>query len=355
MSLEYVIKDSIKHDGPISVADYMQLALAHPEHGYYMKKDPLGVDGDFTTAPEISQIFGELVGAWLANQWMQSGKKSSALVELGPGRGTLMHDILRATKHVPNFHNSISVHLVETSPTLKQKQWASLAGKHARIEWHESIDALPDDVPWLLCANEFFDALPIRQFVYQDGILHERMIAINENETLCFATKGANIPDGIMNVEYKESDIIEHCQPALDIATHIATHIKLNGGAALIADYGYASGHGDTLQALKNHKPCDVLETPGDADITAHVDFAALSRAIVNAGVAAHGPVAQGSFLGKLGAIPRAVTLCEGGTEQQQADIITALRRLLDPEQMGELFKVLSITAQGTTPPEGFI
>lgn len=344
MTLEALIKKRIRAKGPISIADYMQLALAHPEHGYYMRRDPLGAAGDFTTAPEISQVFGELVGLWVARQWEAQGKPAAALVELGPGRGTLMADALRATKKIAGFHEAVSVHLVETSPVLKQKQWHALAGKHPRIEWHESVDTLPRDTAWLAIANEFFDALPIRQFVVQDGTQTERRIGLVDNQLHFLPTTNSHQP----------TTITETCEPAQTVMATLAKHIAKHAGSAIVIDYGYAEGKGDTLQAVKDHAFHPVLETPGEADLTAHVDFAALAEAARKAGAAAHGPVPQGRFLMQIGAGVRVQKLCATATAEQGAALIAGLDRLASPEQMGDLFKVLAVVPKGRPAPEGF-
>lgn len=335
MTLESLIKQRIRKHGPISIADYMAIALLHPEHGYYMRRDPLGTAGDFVTAPEISQVFGEIIGAWLAAQWKKLGSPKCALTELGPGRGTLMNDILRATKNVPGFHDAISIHLVETSPALKQKQWQTLANKHPKIEWHNDIGALPQE-PLLLVANEFFDALPIKQFV--DG--KERMIDVVDDK-LSFTVPTTNIR--------------ETCEPATTITKQLAAHIQQLGGIALIIDYGYTEGsNGDTLQAIKNHAFHDVLKTPGEADLTAHVDFLTLANAGRMEGLAAYGPAPQGAWLMRLGAGQRTTNLCANAAHEQQQALMSGLKRLADPAEMGELFKVLALAPAHLPKPEGF-
>lgn len=337
MSVEVIIKQRIREQGSISIAEYMELALSHPEYGYYIRRDPFGVQGDFTTAPEISQIFGEMIGLWLAEQWrIMASPPAIALVELGPGRGTLMHDILRATKHIAGFHEAISIHLVEMSPTLKEKQWKTLAGKHDRLNWHDDISTLPEE-PLLLVANEFFDALPIRQ--YHEG--QERCITLDKLDNLIFT-----LPD---------TDLVERCESAIAISTQIGQHIRTHGGTALIIDYGYIGGsRGDTLQALKKHQYHDVLKEPGNADITAHVDFDALKQAISTTGATAHGAVPQGAWLMRLGAGTRLQMLCQHATEEQGADMIAGFKRLAAPDQMGDLFKILCITHPDHLKPEGF-
>jgi len=342
MSLEDIIKERIRRTGPIPVADYMALALTHPEYGYYMRKDPLGIQGDFITAPEISQVFGELIGAWLAAQWITMGQPKAALAELGPGRGTLMADALRATKHIGGFHESISVHLVEASPILKQKQWSALAGKHPDIHWHTHADELPA-MPLLLIANEFFDALPIRQFIQTETGGQERMIGIGADDRLQFIhPTGTGI-------------VMEYCEAGEQMARDIGRHINTHGGAALIIDYGYTGGtRGDTLQAIKSHQYHDVLCESGTADLTAHVGFAALKQAALAEGAAAYGTVTQENFLGHLGAGARTAKLCENATPPQKSAMLSALERLTSPDKMGDLFKVLCLTHPQHPKPEGF-
>ncbi len=342
MSLEDIIKDRIRENGALTVAKFMELALSHHEYGYYMKRDPFGTAGDFITAPEISQVFGEIVGAWLAHCWQEIGSPEEvALVELGAGRGTLMADILRATKNVKGFHEAISVHVVEISPVLKQKQWKALAGKHERIEWHEDISMLPE-LPLLLVANEFFDALPIRQFVNINGTTKERMVELSGDD-LVFSPSG------------EQDTITESCEPALEIMRSISQHIANCGGAALIIDYGYLEGsRGDTLQAMKNHEYHDILKNIGNCDITAHVDFQELGKAVLSENVLLHKAVPQGAFLMRLGAGVRTTALCEAASGEQQQKLLSGLKRLADPSEMGELFKVMAVTSKQIKNPDGF-
>ncbi len=352
MSLEAIIKQQIRDNGPMSVADYMSLCLAHPEHGYYMKRDPFGVDGDFTTAPEISQIFGELIGLWLAAQWQKQGSKKAILCELGPGRGTLCVDMLRATKKIAGFHDAISLHLLEISPVLKQKQWKNLAGKHAELHWHETFDELPP-LPLFFVANEFFDALPIHQFV--DAV--ERMIGVDDNDNLCFVIANEQSergdPSWIASATPRNDNVKEKSPASIAVMNQLAEHIKQYGGGGLIIDYGYTGGtHGDTLQALKNHNYHELLETPGEADLTAHVDFDALAQAATD--VAVYGAIPQGKFLLQIGASQRLMTLCQNANEQQRPHIMSGFERLISHEQMGELFKVLALLPADSPKPEGF-
>lgn len=341
MSLEALIKSRIREHGPMSIAEFMALALTHPDYGYYMRGDPLGAAGDFITSPEISQMFGELIGAWLAAQWQQMGKREAILVELGPGRGTLMNDLLRATKNIPGFHASISVHMVEASPSLRAIQQEKLRSAHSSITWHTNIDTLPK-FPLLLVANEFFDALPIRQFIH-DGEWKERMISVDEHDQLQFVLPA------------KAGMTIEMCEEAQFIINIIASHIATHGGAALIIDYGYEGGsRGDTLQAMKHHSYHHILDEPGSADLTAHVDFDVLSKRAIAAGAQSYGPITQGTFLERLGIEIRHEILLSKANEAQKSAMISAYERLISPKQMGELFKVLAIVSKNLPRPEGF-
>ena len=352
MELNSLIVEHIRNNGPITVADYMVQALAHPEYGYYIRKDPFGIKGDFITAPETTQVFGEIIGAWLVTQWVIMGKPRAALAEIGPGRGTLMADILRATSKVKGFHDSISVHLMEISPTLRQKQWNSLAGKHPNINWHLGFGEIPDK-PLLLVANEFFDALPIRQFLHLDSGWRERKVALDPRGKLHFILEEVTPPEALMHEPVSDS-YYEYNDAATQMATVIGDRILTHGGSALIIDYGYEGGNSDTLQAVRHHQYHDVLTDPGSADITAHVDFGNLIHAAVNGGAKAHGPVTQGTFLTALGARERTNMLLKKATAKQKKQLAAGLRRLVDKDQMGELFKVLCLVHPDLPKPEGF-
>jgi NADH dehydrogenase [ubiquinone] 1 alpha subcomplex assembly factor 7 len=353
MSLSALIQQQIKKHGPITIADYMQLALQHPDYGYYTRNDPLGAKGDFTTAPEISQIFGELIGAWLATQWMESGKPGMALVELGPGHGTLMADILRATRKIPDFHDALSVHMVETSPTLKQKQWSTLAGAHINLHWHDGLDTVPDR-PLLLVANEFFDALPIRQYVHTAKGWQERMVTLDKEGKLTFIMVSAKPPATLKELPVSEN-IYEYSEPSIEVMQMIGTRLKQRGGAALIIDYGYTGGtRADTLQAVKAHNFHPVLETPGAADLSAHVDFDALAGAAVAQGAIRFPVATQGRFLERLGAELRLKALCKDANAAQKSAMISGLERLTSPDAMGELFKALCVAHPEHPHPDGF-
>jgi NADH dehydrogenase [ubiquinone] 1 alpha subcomplex assembly factor 7 len=317
--------------GPLSVADYMASCLGHPQFGYYITHDPLGRAGDFTTAPEISQMFGELIGLWAAQCWLQMGSPEKfALVEFGPGRGTLAADALRAADKVPGFTAAKRLHLVETSPVLRARQAAALAD--AQPVWHDELSTVPAG-PAIFIGNEFLDALPIQQLIRQDGTWFERRIDWDdkaEHFTWCRTAAPA----------------------AAAIAASIADRAIAGPTAALFIDYGYArSTFGDSFQALQNHKPVDPLSAPGQADLTAHVDFAAVARAAGKAQV--HGPIDQGAFLLRLGIQQRAARLMAQNPRQSKL-IEKAQQRLIGATEMGMLFKALAITSPGLAVPAGF-
>jgi NADH dehydrogenase [ubiquinone] 1 alpha subcomplex assembly factor 7 len=360
MSLEKILIERIGDTGPLSIADYMEQVLAHPEHGYYMRQDPFGVDGDFITAPEISQMFGELLGLWAGVSWMMAGSPGSVnLVELGPGRGTLMADMLRAAPLVEGFAEVIEVHMVETSPILKAIQEETL--KDAAISepplWHKALADVPEG-PSIIIANEFFDALPIEQYFKAGDYWCPRVVDVKpDGDGLCFVLlppfDAPELPPGLIDVQ---SDVIvEVCPAALDITEDISRRITECGGAALFIDYGHSqSAPGETLQALKDQKYHDPLIDPGEADLTAHVDFAALAQRVFASGGRAMGPITQGDFLGALGIGERAETLLENASPEQAEDINSALHRLTDDEEMGKLFKVMAVVQVDAPVPPGF-
>ena len=334
--LEAEIRRIIETDGPISVADYMRLCLGHPQHGYYVTRDPLGARGDFITAPEVSQMFGELVGAWAAAVWRQMGApRELRLIELGPGRGTLMADALRAAKAMPEFADALSVHLVEMSPALREAQQAKLGA----VTWHSQIEDVPEG-PCITIANEFVDALPVDQLVKGRDGWHMRMVGVVDDH-LAFVVSPDALP-GRTEIEAPSGAILEsrHDRPVALLARRMAGH----GGAALVIDYGHAAtGFGDTLQAVRGHRYADPLADPGESDLTTQVDFAALARTARREGARTHGPIPQGEFLRRLGIVERAARLKQNATPQQAPDIDAALARLTAPDQMGDLFKVLAI------------
>ena len=348
-ALAQQLKQRIRTSGPLSVADYMDAVSSF----YYGTRDPFGVAGDFITAPEISQMFGELIGLWCAEFWQRIGTPNPVLlVEPGPGRGTLMADALRATRIVPGFAAAVQLHLIERSPSLCRLQAEKLEG--FAPHWHDSIATLPAG-PMLLIANEFLDALPIRQFEHRGNAWHERRIALAEDgEHLAFALDpqpsllAAHLPAG------NEGAIAELCPPAAALGTALGARLAAEGGAALFIDYGYtAPACGDTLQAVQRHQPQPVLAAPGDADLTAHVDFARFASAARAGGAASYGPVTQRAFLQRLGIDTRAAALTKRAPAQAAA-IHAALERLIGASAMGSLFKVLALTQQAAPAPAGF-
>ncbi|QQA43775.1 class I SAM-dependent methyltransferase [Pelagovum pacificum] len=336
--------------GPLTVADYMAYCLSHPEHGVYTRADPLGARGHFTTAPEISQMFGELTGLALAQSWLDQGAPSEiVLAELGPGRGTLMQDILRATRGVPGFRDAIRLHLVETSPAMRAAQ----AERLGTANWHDHVADLPE-APLFLIANEFFDALPVRQFLREGNGWRERVIGETEG-TLAF---GLSPPAPLAALEGRladteEGDMVELCATAEPMAAEIGRRIEAHGGAALIVDYGDWGQTGDTLQAISHHRKVKVLEAPGEADLTAHVDFRPIAAAAAPA--AATEPVPQGVFLERLGIADRARTLAASLSGGALGEHIAAHRRLTHPAEMGHLFKVMGIYPTTAAPPPGLM
>ncbi|MBF0334268.1 MAG: SAM-dependent methyltransferase [Alphaproteobacteria bacterium] len=312
---------------------------------YYHRRDPLGAPGDFTTAPEISQMFGELIGLWCAVVWQSMGAPDPVrLVELGPGRGTLMADLLRAAGMVPAFRAAIRVHLVETSPALRARQAKAVPG----ATWHDSLAEVPDG-PTLLVANEFFDALPIRQWVWIGGAWRERLVA--GDETALTFTLGPPTQPPLVPGRPADGDMIEDRPEGRAVASLIGARLARSGGAALIVDYGHARhAFGDTLQAVRRHRFHPVLEDPGEVDLTAHVDFEALAEAARAEGATTHGPIGQGEWLKALGIDTRAEMLSRDAGAKA-LDIAAALRRLTHPTEMGTLFKVLAITHPGLAPP----
>lgn len=351
---EDLLRD-IRTGGAITVADYMSRVAQQ----YYAHAVPFGVEGDFTTAPEISQMFGEMIAAWCVDIWHQAGKPAQVnLVELGPGRGTLMADMLRIAKNWPDFAAAVSVHLVETSPQLRIVQADNLYD--ATPKWHDSIDSLPDGFS-LVIANEFFDALPIHQFVKKRGAWLERAVGYDEaEETLCFTTLPLAMDlKAVMPADFMQApdgSFFEVSPVSLDIAEKLAAKINANGGAALVIDYGHArAGLGDTLQSIARHQYADVLEGPGTRDITAHVDFGTLAH-VAAAHATVHGPVTQGQFLNALGIAARAERLGATATPKQRQQIMLDLHRLTAPSAMGDLFKAMCWTAKNSNlHPAGMV
>ena len=357
--LETEIRRLIRIAGPMPVSKYVELCLTHPQYGYYITRDPLGRAGDFTTSPEISQIFGELIGLWAASVWQMMGSPNRiCLVELGPGRGTMMADILRAAKILPDFDAAVSVHLVETSPTLREMQRAKLGDSGKSVSWDNKLDDVPK-IPSIYFANEFFDALPVRQAIKQGNNWHERTVGISaENklqfgffpdpltafeETIPFASR--NAPDGT---------IFEWQSPysALELGRRVSRH-----GAALVIDYGHKhSGVGETLQAVRAHKFVDPLADPGLADLSSHVDFETLAAAIAGMGARTEKIIDQNTFLKRLGIGTRAATLKANTDDAGASAIDAAVDRLTATRKtgMGSLFKVLGAAQRDLPTLPGF-
>ncbi|WP_414713941.1 class I SAM-dependent methyltransferase [Sphingomonas sp.] len=330
--------------GPIPLSQFMAAANTH----YYGTRDPLGSRGDFTTAPEISQMFGELIGLWLADMWDRAGRPPARYVELGPGRGTLAADALRAMAKA-GFEPPVD--LVENSPTLRAAQ----AERVPQAEFHLDMIGLPEDAPLLVVANEFFDALPIRQLIATGDGWRERLIACQDTLFLPIAGDRSFdmiIPKPLLHAE--PGSILETSPASVAILRGLAARLLAQGGVAVIIDYGYEGpAIGDTLQAVRGHQYANPFEDPGEADLTAHVDFATLKEAAEAEGLIVHGPVTQGAFLEAIGIGSRTDALANaspGRAEQLALD----RARLTDPEQMGELFKVLALTAPGWPAPAGF-
>lgn len=353
-ALKEKILRQIARDGPITLAQYMQMALYDPEHGYYMKGDPFGAKGDFITAPEVSQIFGELIGLWFVQAWEDRGRPSPFhFVELGPGRGTLMADMLRAVRVRREFLDAAEIILVETSPALRALQQRTL--KDTKIHWCENIAGVPKDKPLYLVANEFLDALPISQLVKTQAGWRERVIAA-DGSGLILAVGGESdinlVPRVLQGAS--EGSIFESSATARDLVREVAKHIAKSDGAALFIDYGHDdSALGDTFQAVKAHKFADPLAEPGEADLTAHVDFEVLSAIAREEDIYVFGPEPQGAFLEALGIRSRADRLKRSNRENAE-DIVRAVERLTSPKEMGTLFKALAISDGDAAGLPGF-
>lgn len=349
MTLKDLLLQRIAANGPLTVAEFMAECLMHPTYGYYSTHEPFGAQGDFITAPETSQMFGEVIGLCLAQTWIDQGRPAPfALAELGPGRGTLMADILRACGKIPGFLDAMDLHLVETSARLRALQRETLAGFD--ITFHETPATLPQQALFAV-ANEFFDALPVRQFVRTDTGWRERQVGC-EGDALTFGLS-PELPQPALDARKADTqpgDLVEYAPAAAPIIAALSERIEAEGGAALIIDYGDWRSLGDTLQAVHMHETTDVLSTPGECDVTAHVDFEALTLAST-AGFTKLTP--QGVFLERLGITQRAQALAaqlSGDTLDQH---IQAHRRLTHPAEMGNLFKVLGLFPSGNTPPVG--
>jgi NADH dehydrogenase [ubiquinone] 1 alpha subcomplex assembly factor 7 len=345
-SLKDEIIELIHLEGPITVERYMALCLGHPTKGYYTTRDPFGAEGDFITAPEISQMFGELIGLWAAQVWLDMGRPPAIrLIEIGPGRGTLMADALRAVRRgVPAFHAALDVRMIETSPVLRARQQLTLAAAAAPITWHDGIDQALDG-PVIIIANELLDALPIRQFVARPTGWHERLVGLDGHGGLAFGL--AAEPSGHKLGAASPGDVMEVPHAGEQLVGLMARHIARHGGAALLIDYGaFVEGRTDTLQAVRQHRSVDPLADPGEADLTTQVNFRRIAMVAAQAGACVHGPEPQGAWLASLGLHQRAESLKAGGTPAQREAIDEAVTRLtlMSERGMGELFKVMALS-----------
>jgi len=352
-ALATLLAQRIAMSGPIGLNEYMAECLMHPQHGYYATRDPLGAGGDFTTAPEVSQMFGELLGLALAQSWLDQGAPARIiLAELGPGRGTLMSDILRATKGVDGFHAALELHLVEASPVLREVQAQTL--QDYAPQWHDDIATLPELPLWLI-ANEFFDALPIRQFTREGSMWRETCVAERDGQlTLGRATPA---PIGALSsrlADTGDGDIVEICPMLSPIVDRVSTQIASHGGTAIFIDYGDWRSLGDTFQAVQNHESVDPMAQPGAADLTAHVDFEAIGLAAKSASACPSAMTTQRDLLASLGIQARATALASAmdGTELDAHH--KAFERLTSDAEMGTLFKAIAIAASPTLLPPGF-
>ena len=340
----------IRAAGPITIADYMAACLADPEHGYYMRRSPFGRAGDFITAPEISQMFGELVGLWSVAVWELMGEPPAfVLAELGPGRGTLMADLLRTARIKPTFLDAANVHLVEIGPQLREVQRQTLSASSAAVQWHARFDDVPAG-PTIVIANEFFDAMPIRQFQWGGGAWAERMVGLGDNGDLAIGLRP--VEQRAPAVPLPDGAVVEASTAGKEIVAAIAARLSRHGGAALIVDYGSGqAGVGNTLQAVRRHEYDDPLAAPGEADVTAHVDFGALAQAATAAGAVARPVMNQGEFLVRLGLVERANVLGRDKDKATRDAIAAAMQRLAGPKAMGDLFKVLALSSPGLKLP----
>jgi NADH dehydrogenase [ubiquinone] 1 alpha subcomplex assembly factor 7 len=356
-SLADRIARRIRREGPLSLAAFMAMALHDPAEGYYARRDPIGRAGDFITAPEISQIFGELLGLCCAEWWRRSGRPDPViLAELGPGRGVLMQDFLRAAASEPAFSRALRLHLVEASPVLRAEQQRRLAAIEPRSV--AGFDELPSG-PLILVANEFLDALPIRQLVRGRANWAERMIGLDAEGRFAFIETPESpaltllVPPSLYGSP--PGSVVEICPAAAALAASLGERLRQAPGLALFIDYGYfPSAPGPSLAALRDHQPIGLFDGPGGADLSAHVDFANFARGAESAGAVVHGPVSQRDFLLELGAEARLAALVERASLEQRSGLASGLNRLIDPAQMGNLFKVLALTSPGLPPPAGF-
>lgn len=344
-----VLRARIAQDGPLPVDQYMRACLEHPRYGYWQRAATIGAGGDFVTAPEISQVFGELIGLWSAVVWQGMGRPSPLrLVELGPGRGTLMRDAWRAARAMPQFLDAATIHLIEVSASLRAAQEQTLAALDTRATWHRALDQVPPGAA-IVVANEFLDALPIRQLVYHGDAWHERVIDVSPESSLQFAVG----PRVEFSGTAPENGAIVEVRAGKDELLR-ALALRAEPCMALFIDYGPAEPSiGDTLQAVRRHAYADPLVEPGTADLTAHVQFAALAAKAHATGLATYGPITQAEFLGRIGIVERAQRLMAANPERA-GEIETAVQRLISPAGMGGLFKAMAVGSRHLPPPPPF-
>lgn len=383
MRLAERIAGEIQAEGPITLARYMALCLSDPVEGYYTTRETIGRGGDFVTAPEVSQMFGEMLGLWAAHAWTLMGAPAPVrLVELGPGRGTLSADMRRAARALPAFAEAIDHHLVETSPPLRAMQADALGvegfgvsgatspipsplvgegretelrmSRFGPVTWHDTLDSVPDG-PAILVANEFLDALPFRQFETRDGAWHERLVGIDAYGRFALGLSRAAAPVALIPPAFAatpDGAVFERAPEREALAAEVGARLVRRGGVALFVDYGHArSGLGDTFQAVRGHAYADPLQAPGLADLTSHVDFEAIAAAARAAGATVFPAIPQGAFLKAIGIGARAEALARGKTRDVADGIAADLARLTAPDAMGDLFKVLCIASPGLAPP----
>jgi SAM-dependent MidA family methyltransferase len=358
--LEIEIRKRIKSAGPMPVRQFMTMCLTHPDHGYYITRDPLGAGGDFVTSPEISQVFGELIGLWAASVWHAMGQPENVrLIELGPGRGTMLIDAMRAAQVVPAFRSAIVLHLVEVNPKLRERQQQMLGTIDVPAMWHESFDDVPEG-PAIILANEFFDALPVNQAIKQFNGWYERVVEIDANNNLVFGIASDVIPlfDQLVPKAVRDAPLGAIYEWRTDnVALGIGQRVAREPGAALIIDYGHVkSAPGDTLQAVGGHAFVGPLSSPGEVDLTAHVDFEAIMQAADSMGARIHGPVDQARLLRNLGIDKRAAALKAYASPEKAAEVDSACQRLLGENRtgMGKLFKAIAITHPDMKTVPGF-
>jgi SAM-dependent MidA family methyltransferase len=358
--LETEIRRRIVAAGPMPVNEYMTLCLVDAEHGYYTTRDPFGAGGDFITAPEVSQMFGEMIGLWMAAVWKQMGSpENMRVVEIGPGRGTMMKDALRAAKVMPAFRDAVVIHLVEISPALVAYQQRTLEPLSMPIYWHPALADVPAG-PAIILANEFFDALPINQAVKSERGWHERLIEIDSAGYLAFTIAPDPIPqfDRLLPPAVRTAPVDSIFEWRSDnVGFELGTRLARDGGAALVIDYGHAqSAAGETLQAIGKHAYANPLSMPGGIDLTAHVDFQALGNAIEAMGTNGYGPITQSQLLRRLGIVTRAASLKAKAADAVAAEIDAALNRLISEGEagMGALFKAATFAHPSLGVPPGF-